>query len=88
MELGLREGHPVPPVTILSIVGDRDAEVWDFIAAFLDEHGFPPTVREIGAGVGMSSPGTVHAHLVSLEARGYIKKVPGSPRAIRLVSRP
>lgn len=69
-------------------VRDRDAEIWDFIAAFLDERGFPPTVREIGEGIGMSSPGTVHAHLVSLEAGGYIQKVPGSPRAIRLVSRP
>lgn len=67
---------------------ERDIEVWNFIASFVEDNGYPPTVREIGEGVGMSSPGTVHSHLMNLQAWGYISRIAGSPRTIKLVNRP
>lgn len=64
----------------------RDLEVLAFITRFIEERGFPPTVREIGEGVGMSSPSTVQSHIVALIRTGHIERtVNGSPRAIRVV---
>ena len=65
---------------------ERETQILDFIAEFVAERGFPPTVREIGEGLGLSSPGTVHAYLTNLVDAGYIERVPGSPRAIRLLT--
>lgn len=65
---------------------DRDLDVLDFIADFIVEKGYAPTVREIGEGLGMSSPGTVHAHIVALEQAGHLTRVPGSPRTMKVVS--
>jgi repressor LexA len=65
----------------------RQQEIWQFLAAYVDEHGYPPTVREIGEAVGLASPSTVHAHLASLEREGLIKRDPTKPRAIELVGR-
>jgi repressor LexA len=50
----------------------------------VDEHGYPPTVREIGEAVGLASPSTVHAHLANLERAGLIKRDPTKPRALEL----
>lgn len=64
----------------------RDAEVLEAIIAFIDDKGYPPTVREIGEDLGMSSPSTVQAHLVSLVDAGYIERTtPHSPRALRVL---
>lgn len=65
---------------------ERDADVLDFIADFIAEQGYAPTVREIGDGLGMSSPGTVHAHIVSLETAGLLTRVAGSPRTMKVVA--
>jgi repressor LexA len=65
----------------------RQQEIWQFLAAYVDEHGYPPTVREIGEAVGLASPSTVHAHLASLEREGLIRRDPTKPRAIELVGR-
>lgn len=65
----------------------RQQEIWQFLAAYVDEHGYPPTVREIGGAVGLASPSTVHAHLASLEREGLIRRDPTKPRAIELVGR-
>jgi len=65
----------------------RQQEIWQFLAAYVDEHGYPPTVREIGEAVGLASPSTVHAHLASLEREGLIKRDPTKPRAVELVGR-
>ena len=43
----------------------RQQEIWQFLADYVDEHGYPPTVREIGDAVGLASPSTVHAHLAN-----------------------
>jgi repressor LexA len=65
----------------------RQQEIWQFLAAYVDEHGYPPTVREIGDAVGLASPSTVHAHLANLERAGLLKRDPTKPRAIELVGR-
>ena len=48
----------------------RQQEIWKFLVDYVDRHGYPPTVREIGEAVGLASPSTVHAHLANLERAG------------------
>ena len=62
----------------------RQQEIWQFLVTYVDDHGYPPTVREIGEEVGLASPSTVHAHLANLERVGLIKRDPSKPRAIEL----
>jgi repressor LexA len=63
---------------------DRQTEIWQFLVEYVDGHGYPPTVREIGERVGLASPSTVHAHLATLERVGLIRRDPTKPRAIEL----
>ena len=63
----------------------RQQEIWDFLVEYVDRHGYPPTVREIGEQVGLASPSTVHAHLANLERAGYLKRDPTKPRALELL---
>jgi repressor LexA len=65
----------------------RQQEIWDFLVDYVDAHGYPPTVREIGEAVGLASPSTVHAHLANLERAGLLKRDPTKPRAVELVGR-
>ena len=65
----------------------RQQEIWDFLVEYVDQHGYPPTVREIGEAVGLASPSTVHAHLANLERAGLLKRDPTKPRALELVGR-
>ena len=65
----------------------RQQEIWEFLIAYVDDHGYPPTVREIGEQVGLASPSTVHAHLANLERAGLIKRDPTKPRALELTGR-
>lgn len=65
----------------------RQQEIWQFLAEYVDGHGYPPTVREIGEAVGLASPSTVHAHLANLERAGLLRRDPSKPRAIELVGR-
>ncbi len=65
----------------------RQQEIWEFLAEYVDAHGYPPTVREIGEQVGLASPSTVHAHLANLERAGLIKRDPTKPRALELTGR-
>ncbi len=60
----------------------KQRAILDFIVQTVETRGFPPAVREICEAVGLSSPSTVHAHLGSLEDRGYIRRDPTKPRAI------
>ena len=62
----------------------RQQEIWKFLTDYVDEHGYPPTVREIGEAVGLASPSTVHAHLANLERAGLIKRDQTKPRALEL----
>jgi repressor LexA len=65
----------------------RQQEIWEFLVEYVDTHGYPPTVREIGEKVGLASPSTVHAHLANLERAGLIKRDPTKPRALELSGR-
>jgi repressor LexA len=69
------------------VLTDRQQEIWNFLVEYVDGHGYPPTVREIGEAVGLASPSTVHAHLANLERAGLIKRDPSKPRALELVGR-
>lgn len=67
---------------------DRQQQVLDYIRDIVAERGYPPSVREIGEAVGLSSPSSVHAQLNSLVKAGLIKKDPTKPRAIVIVDEP
>lgn len=62
----------------------RQQQIYDFIKEYQQEKGYPPSVREMAAAVGLSSPSTVHAHLSALEARGLLKRDATKPRALEL----
>jgi repressor LexA len=66
------------------VLTGRQQEIWDFLVDYVDRHGYPPTVREIGERVGLASPSTVHAHLANLERAGFLKRDPTKPRALEL----
>lgn len=64
----------------------RQTAIYDFICAYTSEHGYPPSVREIGKAVGLASPSTVHMHLKVLEERDLIRRATNKPRTIEIVS--
>lgn len=66
----------------------RQQRIIDFIGATLSERGYPPTVREIGEAVGLTSSSSVHSQLDNLEKAGLIKRDPTKPRAIMLADGP
>src|SRR6266516_7185532 len=66
---------------------DRQQQIWNYLVASVDRHGYPPTVREIGQEVGLASPSTVHAHLANLERAGLLRRDPTKPRALELLGR-
>src|SRR5256885_12670240 len=63
----------------------RQQEVFDFIKRYSAEHGYPPTVRDIGKAIGLTSSSTVHAHLSNLERLGLLRRDPTKPRALELL---
>jgi len=63
----------------------RQDEILNFIKEYIVSHGYPPTIREIGAAMGVNSPATIHAHLNNLEKKGVIKKDDSKNRAIELL---
>jgi len=69
------------------VLTGRQQEIWDFLVDYVDRHGYPPTVREIGDAVGLASPSTVHAHLANLERAGLLRRDPTKPRALELTGR-
>ena len=66
----------------------RQRQVLEFIDAEVRRRGYPPSVREIGEAVGLSSPSTVHAHLAALQDKGYLRRDPSKPRAIEISLEP
>jgi len=66
---------------------DRQQQIWNYLVEYVDSHGYPPTVREIGEEVGLASPSTVHAHLANLERAGLLRRDPTKPRALELIGR-
>jgi repressor LexA len=63
----------------------RQQEIFDFIKRYGSEHGYPPTVRDIGKAIGLTSSSTVHAHLANLEKIGLLRRDPTKPRALELL---
>jgi repressor LexA len=70
------------------VLTERQRQIFEFLATYVDAHGYPPTVREIGEAVGLASPSTVHAHLANLERAGLLTRDPTKPRAIELHREP
>jgi len=68
----------------VSDITDRQQRILEFIAETVRERGYPPTVREIGEAVGLTSSSSVHAQLANLERMGFLHKDPTKPRAMSL----
>ena len=63
----------------------RQQEILTFIHRYTDAHGYPPSVREIGQALGLTSSSTVHSHLSALEKKGYLRRDPSKPRALEIL---
>jgi repressor LexA len=63
----------------------RQREIFDYVRSYGEEHGYPPTVRDIGKAIGLTSSSTVHAHLANLEKLGVLRRDPTKPRAIEVL---
>ncbi len=74
---------PTPPPADIPLT-ERQSDVLTFIERTVGERGYPPSVREIGAAVGLTSPSTVHSHLETLQRLGYLRKDASKPRAIEV----
>src|SRR5437764_8860569 len=78
---------PHQPTLEAQMLTGRQQEIWDYLVEYVDQHGYPPTVREIWEAVGLASPSTVHAHLANLERAGLLRRDPTKPRPLELVGR-
>jgi repressor LexA len=65
----------------------RQQEIFDFIKSYSSKHGYPPTVRDIGKAIGLTSSSTVHAHLANLEKAGMLRRDPTKPRALEILDK-
>src|SRR5215204_6515624 len=63
----------------------RQKEIFEYVKSYAREHGYPPTVRDIGKAIGLTSSSTVHAHLANLEKLGMLRRDPTKPRAIEVL---
>lgn len=66
-------------------ISDRQRQILNLILETVERRGYPPSVREIGDAVGLSSPSTVHSHLSALVELGHLRRDPSKPRAIEVV---
>ena len=82
MQQGAEKEGPMAQMTRMQ------QKIYDYIAQMLAQEGYPPSVREIGAAVGLKSPSTVHFHLKHMEEKGIIKKAGRKGRTITLVQPP
>lgn len=64
----------------------RVQQIYDFLVTYSQEHGYPPSVREIGAAVGLKSPSTVHMHLQTLEDLNLIRRTANKSRTIEIIN--
>lgn len=72
----------VPPLD--TDITQRQRDILEFIDTQNRQRGYPPSVREIGAAVGLTSPSSVHSHLRTLQKLGYLRRDPDKPRAIEV----
>jgi repressor LexA len=63
----------------------RQADILTFVKRYTETHGYPPSVREIGQAMGLTSSSTVHSHLAALERKGYLRRDPSKPRALEIL---
>ena len=63
----------------------RQQEIFEYIKVYSKKHGYPPTVRDIGKAIGLTSSSTVHTHLANLEKIGILRRDPSKPRALELL---
>ena len=71
-------------VRMAPTISTRQRNILEFIEQQIRERGYPPSVREIGDAVGLTSPSTVHSHLNTLQRLGYLRRDPTKPRAIEV----
>ena len=64
----------------------RQQQIYEFIKRYTTEKGYPPTVRDIGRAIGLTSSSTVHAHLANLERLGMLRRDPTKPRAMEVLA--
>ncbi len=76
--------HPYDVAMAAKQISARQREILEFIESQMRDRGFPPSVREIGEAVGLTSPSTVHSHLNTLTRLGYLRRDPTKPRAIEV----
>ena len=69
----------------MELLTDRQQQILDTIKKYIAKNGYPPTVREIGSILNLSSPATIHFHLNRLENKGYIKKNKTKNRSLELL---
>ena len=60
---------------------DKQKKILEFVTEYMNENGYPPSIREICQGVGLSSTSTVHAHLETLKKNGLLEKADAKSRA-------
>jgi len=63
----------------------RQNDILTFVQRHTESHGYPPSVREIGQAMGLTSSSTVHSHLAALERKGYLRRDPSKPRALEIL---
>lgn len=73
-----------PTVTPKTKLTARQRQILEMVHQHVEEHGYPPSVREIGDAVGLRSPSSVHTQLLTLETKGYLRRDPTKPRALEL----
>lgn len=63
----------------------RQQEILTFVHRYTESHGYPPSVREIGRAMGLTSSSTVHSHLEALSRKGFLRRDPSKPRALEIL---
>lgn len=71
----------------MDFLTSKQKQTLDYIEQSINDRGYPPTVREIGKELKLTSTSTVVGHLMKLETKGFIKRNPSSPRAIELIQK-
>ena len=88
-ERGARGSAATPTIEVAEVPGDglttRQRLVLDTVRASVEQRGYPPSMREIGDAVGLTSPSSVKHQLTALERKGYLRRDPNRPRAIEVV---
>jgi repressor LexA len=82
--IGGRDTHDPEGETMAEALTGKRQEILEYIGKSLRDRGYPPSVREIGEAVGLTSSSTVHAHLAVLQREGYLVRDPTKPRAIEV----